>query len=75
MTTIAAAAGLVLGALNGARVAAAADSYPQRPITLIVPFPAGGGVDAVGACASMREPAISRQARIGTLCFMFIRTF
>jgi tripartite-type tricarboxylate transporter receptor subunit TctC len=47
MTTIAAAAGLVLGALNGARVAAAADSYPQRPITLIVPFPAGGGVDAV----------------------------
>jgi tripartite-type tricarboxylate transporter receptor subunit TctC len=47
MTTIAAAAGLVLGGPNGARVAAAADSYPQRPITLIVPFPAGGGVDAV----------------------------
>jgi tripartite-type tricarboxylate transporter receptor subunit TctC len=27
--------------------AAAADKYPLRPITLIVPFPAGGGVDAV----------------------------
>jgi tripartite-type tricarboxylate transporter receptor subunit TctC len=28
--------------------AAAADQYPVRPITMIVPFPAGGGVDAVG---------------------------
>jgi tripartite-type tricarboxylate transporter receptor subunit TctC len=27
--------------------AAAAQDYPTRPITLIVPFPAGGGVDAV----------------------------
>jgi tripartite-type tricarboxylate transporter receptor subunit TctC len=26
---------------------AGAQSYPSRPITLIVPFPAGGGVDAV----------------------------
>jgi tripartite-type tricarboxylate transporter receptor subunit TctC len=25
-----------------------ADEYPSRPITLIVPFPAGGGVDAIG---------------------------
>jgi tripartite-type tricarboxylate transporter receptor subunit TctC len=28
--------------------AAAQDKYPSRPITLIVPFPAGGGVDAMG---------------------------
>ena len=28
--------------------AAAQEKYPTRPITLIVPFPAGGGVDAVG---------------------------
>ncbi len=28
-------------------LAAAAQSYPTHPITLIVPFPAGGGVDAV----------------------------
>jgi tripartite-type tricarboxylate transporter receptor subunit TctC len=25
-----------------------ADEYPSRPVTLIVPFPAGGGVDAIG---------------------------
>jgi tripartite-type tricarboxylate transporter receptor subunit TctC len=29
-------------------VPAFADDYPTRPITLIVPFPAGGGVDVVG---------------------------
>ena len=27
---------------------ARADDYPNRPITLIVPYPAGGGADAVG---------------------------
>src|SRR5439155_27338813 len=27
---------------------AAADNYPTKPITLIVPFPAGGGVDVIG---------------------------
>jgi len=44
---IAAAAVLALAALFIARAGAAADKYPVRPITLIVPFPAGGGVDAV----------------------------
>jgi tripartite-type tricarboxylate transporter receptor subunit TctC len=44
---IATAAVLVLAALFASRPAAAADKYPLRPITLIVPFPAGGGVDAV----------------------------
>jgi tripartite-type tricarboxylate transporter receptor subunit TctC len=38
----AAAAALLLAAAP-----AAAQDYPNRPITLIVPFPAGGGVDAV----------------------------
>ena len=28
--------------------AARADDYPSRPVTLIVPYPAGGGADAVG---------------------------
>src|SRR5438270_12843630 len=46
-TSIAAAVVLVLAALAIPRAAAAADKYPLRPITLIVPFPAGGGVDAV----------------------------
>jgi tripartite-type tricarboxylate transporter receptor subunit TctC len=27
---------------------AAAEDYPARPVTLIIPFPAGGGVDTIG---------------------------
>jgi tripartite-type tricarboxylate transporter receptor subunit TctC len=33
---------------------AAAQDYPARPITLIVPFPAGGGVDAVARIVADR---------------------
>jgi tripartite-type tricarboxylate transporter receptor subunit TctC len=47
ITSIAAAAVFILALLALSRVAAAADKYPVRPITMIVPFPAGGGVDAV----------------------------
>jgi tripartite-type tricarboxylate transporter receptor subunit TctC len=42
VTAITAAA---IAALGGS--GAAAQPYPSRPVTLIVPFPAGGGVDAV----------------------------
>jgi tripartite-type tricarboxylate transporter receptor subunit TctC len=38
---------LALGLLSPA-MPALADDYPNRPITLIVPYPAGGGADAVG---------------------------
>jgi tripartite-type tricarboxylate transporter receptor subunit TctC len=38
---------MALATLLPAHLAVAADRYPLRPITLIVPFPAGGGVDAV----------------------------
>src|SRR6516165_11765213 len=31
-----------------------AQSYPSRPITMIVPFPAGGGADAVGRMVAER---------------------
>jgi tripartite-type tricarboxylate transporter receptor subunit TctC len=44
---IAAAGVVLLATLAGPWPAAGADKYPVRPITLIVPFPAGGGVDAV----------------------------
>jgi tripartite-type tricarboxylate transporter receptor subunit TctC len=40
---------LLASALSiGVGVAVAADTYPSRPLRLIVPFPAGGGSDAVG---------------------------
>jgi tripartite-type tricarboxylate transporter receptor subunit TctC len=38
---------LILVAITLFQNAVAADKYPARPVTLIVPFPAGGGVDAV----------------------------
>jgi tripartite-type tricarboxylate transporter receptor subunit TctC len=44
-------AGLMALALTGAVLlpqAARADDYPARPINMIVPYPAGGGVDTVG---------------------------
>jgi tripartite-type tricarboxylate transporter receptor subunit TctC len=44
-------AGLLALALMGSGVlsqAARADDYPARPINMIVPYPAGGGVDTVG---------------------------
>jgi tripartite-type tricarboxylate transporter receptor subunit TctC len=40
-------AALALIAIGGIADAADAQTYPARPVTLIVPFPAGGGVDAV----------------------------
>lgn len=39
------AATLSLAAINGAY---AADNFPERNITIVVPFPAGGGADLVG---------------------------
>jgi len=42
-------AGAAALALVGAQVvSAAAQDYPARPITMIVPYPAGGGVDVMG---------------------------
>src|ERR1700719_1208540 len=41
--------GLLLAALAGILAApVGAQDYPTRPLTLIVPYPAGGGVDAMG---------------------------
>jgi len=60
-TMLVAAAGLILAELMLARSAAAADKYPARPITLIVPFPAGGGVDAVARIVADKLAACLRQ--------------
>ena len=48
-----AAAFAVLGGIAGA----AAQTYPSRPITLIVPFPAGGPTDAVARILAERMRA------------------
>jgi tripartite-type tricarboxylate transporter receptor subunit TctC len=40
-------AAIVAAAWPGVFPAAAADDYPTRPITLVVPYPAGGGVDTM----------------------------
>jgi tripartite-type tricarboxylate transporter receptor subunit TctC len=45
ISTIASVAAVALAALSGAPAQAA---YPERPITLIVPWGAGGGTDATG---------------------------
>ena len=47
---------LVCTLLNAATPAAAED-YPVRPITLIVPFPPGGGVDLMGRLVGQRLAA------------------
>jgi tripartite-type tricarboxylate transporter receptor subunit TctC len=41
---------------------ARADDYPNRPITLIVPYPAGGGVDTIArVMAAKLAPALGQQ--------------
>src|SRR6185295_16607106 len=45
MKTVHAIAAAALAALGFASAAAAAQDFPTRPITLIVPWPAGGSTD------------------------------
>jgi tripartite-type tricarboxylate transporter receptor subunit TctC len=51
--------GLLAAVVGAAMLAAAAggvaaQDYPSRPISMIVPFPAGGGVDAIGRILAER---------------------
>jgi tripartite-type tricarboxylate transporter receptor subunit TctC len=52
------AAFLLAGLAFGSAVAYAAQPYPARPITMIVPFPAGGATDTLARylAEQMREP-------------------
>ncbi len=56
--TFLAAAAVALAAPCAAGIA---QTYPSRPITLIVPFPAGGGVDAVARIVAEKLAAGLRQ--------------
>jgi tripartite-type tricarboxylate transporter receptor subunit TctC len=55
-------------ALSAASRMARAQAYSSRPITIVVPFPAGGGLDTVARIiaepmrASLRQPIIIENA-------------
>ena len=55
---------MVLGCSLGTAGPSSAQSYPSRPITMVVPYPAGGPSDAVGRIvaegmrASLRQPVL-----------------
>ena len=50
-------AGLFVALVPAAAGQAAAEDYPARPITLIVPFVAGGGVDVMGRIVAQKLAA------------------
>ena len=54
-------ASLVVASLAGAATAVAQD-FPQRPITMVVPYAAGGGTDAVGRAIGESMAAALGQA-------------
>ena len=42
-----------------------AEDYPVRPITLIVPYPSGGGADAMGRIVAQKlSPALGQQVTV-----------
>jgi tripartite-type tricarboxylate transporter receptor subunit TctC len=55
----------LLGSAAAWPVAARAQTYPSRPITLIVPYPTGGGVDAMGRMVAQKlSLALGQQVNI-----------
>ena len=53
LRTLRSSAAIALAALVSA-VPTKADDYPSRPVTLVVPFPPGGGVDATARVLSQK---------------------
>lgn len=53
--------GFVVAALAGHAAAALAQTYPQRPVTMIIPFAAGGPTDLLGRIVALRMGEILGQ--------------
>jgi len=51
---------VALGMLGFASMIAVAQSWPQKPIRMIVPFPPGGGTDFVGSQNICRNDSAKR---------------
>lgn len=54
-------AGLALAFAAAPQVASADDSYPNRPIKLVIPFPPGGPTDVFGRLFGQRLAEVLRQ--------------
>src|SRR6187401_1946676 len=52
---------LTMAAAFAAPHAAVAEDYPARAVTLVIPYPAGGGVDTVGRIIAQRLTALLGQ--------------
>ena len=53
---------LVCAAVSAHIATASAQVYPTRPITMIVPFPAGGPTDAIARIMSERLTPLKERA-------------
>ena len=57
-------AGTALAGLAGSRLARAADAYPTRSVTFVVPFAAGGSADVYGRLLAQQLNALTGQSFI-----------